>query len=433
MLTFQREIPLRHDVDVLVIGGGPAGCAAAVSAARQGANVFLAEALGCFGGAGTAALVPYFMPFGDKEHFLAAGIGEEILDRLDAYRTPKTHPRDHGILQEDLKRVYDDLLEEAGVTFANFTQMIAAECADGRIAHCVFSAKSGLFAVRARVYIDCTGDGDLAVMAGAPYEKGDASGQMMAGTLCSLWSPVHWHQVSHVGNERMQEAYENGVFKRLDMHLPGMFRISDRIGGGNIGHAFGVDGTDERSMTEAMVASRRLLDEYTAYYRQYLTGFEDMDLLATGTMLGIRETRRILGDYVLNQADFERRAIFADEIGRFNYCVDIHASDESLESYHAQYLNAFRSLRYGPGESYGIPYRILLPQRVENLLVAGRCVSTDRAMQSSIRVMPGCYITGQAAGTAAALCARQGIDPRALPAATLQSTLKAIGAYLPNA
>jgi len=203
------------------------------------------------------------------------------------------------------------------------------------------------------------------------------------------------------------------------------------LGGGNIGHTFGLDSTDERSITKALLWARKSLPEYERYYKNYLKGFEQMELAATASQLGCRESRRILGDYLLNLEDFKRRAVFADEIGRYAYPVDIHAGRPDLASYQ-KYEQEFRTLRYGKGESYGIPYRSLTPQKLCNVLVAGRCISTDRHVQSSVRVMPGCFITGQAAGVAAAIAVENRTDTRGVPVAELQRRLKAAGAYLPN-
>ena len=436
MITFRRDIPVRHEVDIFVAGGGPAGCAAAIAAARQGLSVFLAERHSCLGGMGTAGLVPAFMTFTDGEHFLADGIGREIAERL-AEASGLELRRTLCIDAETLKRVYDDLVAEAGVALTFETALIAVEKdSDARVAHAVLAAKSGLFAVRAKVFIDGTGDGDLAAWAGAPFEKGDADGSMMPGTLCSLWACVDWDAVREgglgAGNKRIEEAYADGVFTTLDRHLPGMWRVGDDLGGGNIGHTFGVDATDERSVTEALVWGRKLVLEYERYYKYYLEGFERMKLVATGSLLGIRETRRILGDYVLCLDDFKARAVFDDEIGRYCYPVDIHASKPD-EAHYRQFEREFRTLRYGPGESYGIPYRILTPRGLSNVLVAGRCVSADRYLQGSIRVMPGCFITGQAAGVAAALAIDKGADTRGIAVAELQQRLKTMGAYLPNA
>jgi len=435
IVKFEREIPVRHEVDVFVAGGGPAGCAAAVAAARQGRSVFLAEAHSCLGGMGTAGLVPVFMQFSDGENMLAAGIGEEILSRLrDA---GGTGPDDaYAIKAEALKRVYDDLLTEAGIGFTFMTQLIGVEKdADDHISHAVLAAKSGIFGVRAEMFIDGTGDGDLAAWAGAPFEKGDEEGGLMPGSLCSLWSGIDWEAVRGAGlgagNRRIGDAFKDAIFTYPDRHLPGMVRVGEDAGGGNIGHTFGVDNTDERSVTGALIWGRKLVLEYERYYKEYMKGFEQMKLMATGSLLGVRETRRIMGDYVLCLDDFNGRAVFDDEIGRYCYPVDIHASKPDEEHY-AKFMEEWTHLRYGKGESYGVPYRVLTPRGLSNVLVAGRCVSSDRYLQGSIRVMPGCYITGQAAGVAAAIAVEKDADTRGFDVAELQARLKATGAFLPN-
>jgi len=438
---FRRDIPVRHEPDVFVAGGGPAGIAAAVAAAREGRKVFLAEAQGCLGGMGTAGLVPAFMSFSDGEHFLAGGVGSEIYERCFKYGVQgptDRYDRKHAALAirpEALKRLYDDLLLEAGVEFAFHTQVIAVEVRGGRVECAVCAAKSGLFAVRARAYVDATGDGDLAAWAGAPFEKGGESGEMMPGTLCSIWTDIDWEAVRSSGlwpQGELPRAFGKGIFTVEDRHLPGIWQTGRATGGGNVGHEFGVDGTDERSLTKALVEGRRRLLEYQRFFREYLPGYSRVDLVATGALLGVRETRRIIGDYVLNVEDFVRRASFPDEIGRFSYPVDMHAARPDERSFRA-FEDEFERFRYGPGESYGIPYRILTPRGLDNLWVAGRCVSTDRRMQSSIRVMPGCFITGQAAGVAAAISAETGLGSRALDTKRLRSRLAEMGAYLPGA
>jgi flavin-dependent dehydrogenase len=429
-VVFQRDLEVRHEVDVLVVGGGPAGVAAAVSAARQGAKVFLAEATACLGGLGTSGMVPAFMQFTDGVNFLAGGIGEEILNKMWEYGG-KIEGSEYSIKVEALKRVYDDIVTEAGVDFTLHTQMVAVDAEDGLVNYVVFAAKSGMFAVKAKIYIDGTGDGDLCAWAGAEYEKGDENGEMMAGTLCSLWANIDWDRVVRPDNRRLEEAIKDKIFTYEDRHLSGIWRTGKTLGGGNIGHTYDVDGTDERSLTKSLIWGRKSMTEFERYYREYLDGYEEMELAATGAILGIRESRRIMGDYVMVLDDFINRASFDDEIGRYAYPVDIHPSDTSVEGF-KKFEKEYHNLRYKDGESYGIPYRALTPKGLQNVLVAGRCVSCDRYMQSSIRVMPGCYITGQAAGVAAAMAAEKNTDTRGIDIKELQSRLKAIGAYLPN-
>lgn len=428
-LQLNCSVPIACDADVAVAGGGPAGVAAAVAAARQGARVVILEAEGCFGGLGTAGLVPAFMQFTDGEHFLAGGFGRELFDRLSSLSDPAVN-NPYSIQVEKLKRVYDEMVIEAGVDYRLVSRLIAVQQSGGRVTHAIFAGKTDLFAVSARVFIDATGDALLCHLAGAPCEKGDANGNLMAATLCSLWAGIDWKRVKKPDSRNLEAAFADGVFATPDLHLPGMWRVGRSLGGGNIGHAFGVDGTDEQSLTASLILSRKLLNEYERYYRQYLDGYEDMELVVTASMMGIRETRRIVGDAVLTLEHFLARAAFADEIGRYSYPVDIHAAKPDLESYNT-FHKEHTELRYKKGESYGIPYGCLIPQTLDNVLTAGRCVSTDRYMQSSVRVMPGCYITGQAAGIAAALTSSDGAI-RAVDIRLLQERLLDMGAYLPN-
>ena len=442
---YTRSLPVRYEVDVLVAGGGPSGVAAAVVAARNGARVFLVEAGTCLGGSGTAAGIAMFCSPTDGVHETSAGFGSELYDRLiDAGATAPGITRENKYTQlivykvEDAKRVYDAVLSEAGVPFLFTARLVDVVREGGRVTTAVCAAKSGLFAVRAKVFVDATGDGDLCAFAGAECEFGDPDGSIQASTLPSVWAGIDWERAKASGcgpwthERRLREAYENGVFKVYDRHLPGLVPMSDHTAMGNVGHVFGVDGRSEESLTRGFVEGRRGLQEYVRYYREYMTGFEDVELVSTGSLFGIRESRRVMGDYMLSLADFERRAHFDDEIGCFSYPVDFHSPTADEEA--ARRMNElFRRLRYKSGENYGIPYRTLLPRGLDNVLVAGRCISCDRYIQASVRVMPGCFITGQAAGMAAALAVRDfGGTPRDLPATTLRDALRSrLGAYLP--
>lgn len=434
-VAFQRTVPVRYDVDVFVAGGGPAGTAAAVAARSQNASVFLAEAHSCLGGMGTAARVPLFMPLTDGVNFLPGGFGRQVVDRLKKESSLRGPANDN----EALKRVYDSLITESGAQFSFYTTLIALEAQAGRVSHVICAAPSGLFAVRAKSFVDATGNGDLAIMAGAKYEKGDADGNLMPGTLCSVWCDIDWKtwianrpKGPQPDGHMLERAFADGVFTVKDEHLTGMYQLGETMGAGNIGHTFDVDATDEVSLTKALVWGRKSLKEYERYYREYLKGFENTRLVATGSMLGVRETRRIVGDYTLNLNDYIRRASFPDEIGRYAYSVDIHPLRPGKDTY-AQHRKEFdEDMRYKKGESYGIPYRILTPKGLDNVLVAGRCVSTDVKVHGSLRVMPGCFITGQAAGIAAAMAAQGNRSSHQVDVKDLQQRLKQFGAFLPN-
>ncbi len=426
-MIYSKNLSIKYDVDIFVAGGGPAGFAAAVSAARQGKRVFLAENNGCFGGSGTSALVPSFAQFTDGKNFLVGGIGREVRDAV--LGTECDYKRGfYPYSVEKLKRVYDDIAKkEANLSFSFFTKLVDVVSSDGRVEYVVLAAKSGMFGVRAKIYIDCTGDGDLCAWAGAKFYYGDENGDVMPSTLCSMWSNIDFSK-DYINNRapleaRLEDAINDGVFTKEDRHLPGILPVTDSVGGGNIGHVFNAHGIDETSLTESMIEGRKIMDEYKTFYSKYLEGYENMHLCYTGDMLGIRESRRIKGDYCLAGDDFKNRADFDDEIGRYAYPVDIHIMKPTKEAFDAYEQEYTEKMVYGVGESYGIPYRILLPEGLSNVLVAGRCVSTDRQMQASVRVMPGCYITGQAAGIAASL-ACDGEDTRKISVTELKNKIK---------
>ena len=430
-ILFQRKIPVTRQVDVFIAGGGPAGLAAAVTAARMGAGVFLAEKHQSFGGAAALSAVPAFMRFSDGINFMSGGIGREIFDALYGPQADCTEV-EFPIDVEKLKRIYDDMMVKSGADFLFDTTLIGVQAENGRIDSVILQGHEDLFAVQAHTYIDCTGDGTLAVMAGAHADKGDEKGRMMPATLCSLWSDVDWERaVVIVGqdpdNRKLSQAFADGVFSVRDSSLPGMWHLPSGMGGGNIGHVFSVDGTSEADITRGVIEARRRMPEYEFYYNHYLEGYENAKLVSTGGLLGFRETRRIRGEYVLSNEDYASRASFEDEIGRYCYPIDLHpvAPGAEKSQYEEDYLKG-----YGKGNSYGIPYRCLLPKDTVNLLVAGRCISTSREMNGSTRVMPCCFITGMAAGAAAAMA--KDSSPREISVSELQKNLKKMGAYLPH-
>ena len=261
-LTYQNTIPVKYHVDVFVAGGEPAGMAAAVSAAKTGASVYVAERAGAMGGMSTAGLVPAFSQYSDGIHNLVGGVGTEILERL----REMGGTGDEGgfsIRPEVLKRLYDQMLLENGVQFTFHTALVDVQQQEGHVCYAILHGKSGLFAVQADAFVDCTGDGDLAVLAGAQYEKGDENGKMMPGALCSHWHGIDWTVADRDPTQRrmLEQAFADGVFSVQDLSLPGIWKTGETTGGGNVGRCFGVDGTDEVSVTSAYVEMRRRLVE----------------------------------------------------------------------------------------------------------------------------------------------------------------------------
>lgn len=437
MISVSRNVPVKYTADICIVGAGPAGIAAAVTAARRGGRVLLLDGVAMPGGMSTAALVPVFMSCSDGVNFLPAGFGREVIDRLQALAARRNFDSGLAINAEHLKRVYEDLLTESGVELLYYSRMIDVVTESGRIEAILCHAPGGIFAVKAPLFVDATGDGALAVLAEAPFEFGGENGEVMPSTLCSLWAGIDFAAYrtggafSHNDDNmlgKLEEAFRTGELSVPDYHHTGIFQVSRVAAVGNITHVFDVDSTDERSLTHGVIGNRRLLAEYEEFYRRRIAGFEQAEIAASGSVLGIRESRRILGDYVLNSDDYAARRDFPDEIGRYNFPADIHPARPGREEVVA-HKKLFRSFRCGKGESYGIPYRILLPRGVENLLTCGRCVSCDRNVMASIRVIPGCYITGQGAGMAAALAAHAGISPREVDPVALRNELRNIGAF----
>jgi glycine/D-amino acid oxidase-like deaminating enzyme len=456
------ELPTRRaqvgaDADVLVVGGGPAGLGAALGAAAAGAQVVLAERYSFFGGNATAALVMPLMSFhtqhppaghaaptgtllppdhgpGDP---IVAGVVVKLLDRLikaggalaPSLQTGYTVPFD----PELFKLVALELLDEAGVQF--LLHAFASDVVGGnRTEGAVFETKSGPVVIRARSVIDCTGDGDLAAHAGAPFELGrDDDGLVQPMTL--MFRMVEFEREAFAEYVRQHPSEWRGVhglwalIRRAteagELHLPREDMLffatpHPREVSVNSTRVTGALGTSVWDLTFAEWQSRVQMRQIVAFLRKYVPGFERSYLAQSGTTIGVRETRRILGDYQLTGEDVLAARKFDDVIARCSYPIDIHNPRGS----------GTVLTRLPPGEAYDIPLRCLLPRGVEGLLVAGRCISGTHEAHSSYRVMPVAMAVGQAAGVCAALAARRRTYPRAVPYRDVQRELARQGADL---
>jgi hypothetical protein len=443
-LSLSLDIPIDESFDVIVIGGGPAGCAAAAAAAREGAKTLLIESSGGLGGSGTTALVPAWCPFSDKEKIIYRGLAETIFKRA---KEGMDHVDPEAldwvpIDPERLKRVYDSIISECGASLLFHTVLSAVQRdSTDCVTSIVTTNKSGLRAWKAKVFIDCTGDADLVAWAGGRFHKGDAEGRgLMPATHCFILSNVD--EKTYLASPPLHlPVPENPIFKILES---GKFPLlvdahccQNLIGPGtvgfNAGHLFEVDNTDAQSTSKALVLGRQIAAQFCEALREFHPAFKNAFLVATGAQVGIRETRRIVGDYTLTLDDYLQRRSFPDEICRNSYYIDIHWAKEEAAKNLAQWEKWEKgSMRYGPGESHGLPYRCLIPADLTNVLVAGRSVSCEKTVQGSIRVMPVCLAMGEAAGTAAAMAVATNTLPKNINTQALRERLKINGAYLPD-
>jgi FAD-dependent oxidoreductase family protein len=440
-----RCLSLEEDWDVIVVGGGPSGCTAAAAAAREGARTLLVEATGMLGGMGTAGLMPAWCPFSDNEKIIYRGLAERV---FNATKARMSHVAAESlnwvpIDPEALKIVYDDLVAEAGVTVRFITSLVAVECdPGGEAATLIIGSKAGLTALRGRVYIDCTGDGDLAAWAGAEFEQGGPEGTLQPATHCFSLGNVdevayRTGPAIHAGNpdSPIYDILSSGKYPLIpDIHACNSL-IAPRTVGFNAGHIWDVDNTDPESVSRALPVGRQMARAFRdALAEFYPTAFAGSFVASTGALMGVRETRRIMGDYVLTVEDYKARRSFDDEICRNAYYLDVHHTAAEAKGFRPGDSKwEKRSLRYEPGESHGIPYRCLTPRGLRNVLVAGRCISSDRATNGSVRVMPVCLATGEAAGLAAAVAADKcGGDVHAVDTDYLRQRLSDEGVWLPD-
>ena len=422
-IMYTKPLEIYDKAEIIVAGGGPSGVAAAVCAARQGKKVILLEQSGSLGGSSILSMVAELMNFDDGCNFISRGIGEEVFQKLHLQNERKREW--YNVRYEELKRVYDDMVLDAKVTVMFYSRMVDVICSNGTISNLIVSGPDGLFALEGEFFIDCTGTGSLASLAGAEFLYGDELGNTMSATICSLWGGIDFSKKS-IDSANYEKAYNDGVFSQYDSVLPGIKANYTEIGvgGGNVGHCFGVDDRDIKSLSSAMFTGRKILAEYEKYYQNYVSGCEKATLIKSADYIGIRESRRILCEYTLTTDSFYAQESFPDEIGRYSYPIDIHPMTPDKNG-----MNAFChaiSMRHNNGETYSIPYRSLVPKGLNNVLVAGRCIGTDRGMQASTRVIPCCYITGQAAGIAAAVCVDDRTMAKHADIAKIQNRIKNI-------
>ena len=418
----QSKVRLDSSWDVIVVGGGPGGCTAAIAAAREGAKVLLIEATGQLGGMGTAGMVPAWCPFSDGKKIIYRGLAERIFNesKKGVPHEPKGKLDWVNINPEYLMRVYDRMVTESGASVLFFSRVAAVEkSADDTVDAIIVANQLGLTAFRAKIFVDATGNGDLSVWAGATYMK---SGVLQDSTLCFALANVNgdkYYGGLHSDNKQSpihKVVGPDGKYPLTGHHFC-MNLIGPNVVQFNAGHIH-ADTTDPRSVTEAMMTGRQVAQQYLEACKEACPEiFGNAFVVKTASLLGMRDGRRIVGDYVFTKEDWNARRTFEDEIGRNSYYLDVHKS-------------GFKPVHYKKGDSHGIPYRCLTPKGLRNVLTAGRCISTDEEAFGSLRVMPPCLVTGEAAGAAAAIAIQQSrCDVHAVDVQYLRKRLRLEGQY----
>jgi len=427
---YSKKLPRLWDADVIVVGSGSAGATAAIAAARNGADTVLIERFGFMGGTSTQVLDTFygFYTPGEVAHKVVGGIPDDVVDALRqrnaAFERPNSFGAGTGITYDPfiLRAVWEELALQAGVRLL-FHSYCTDVLMDGpRITGVVVDGKHGLMQLTGRIFIDATGDADVCHQAGAPYERaGDIDPAQTLSTTFRMVN-VDIERAAAFGKKamwaRMEEAAASGTYdlprREGSWHKTTQQGVIHTI----MTRVADMDGTDPVALTQAEIAGRRQAFEYARFLRDYVPGYEKANLSWLSPSIGVRETRRIYGRYRLTRDDCLSARTFDDAIGACGAPIEDHSPGTDT------------TWVYVPeGMTYDIPYRTLLPQRVDNLVVAGRCFSATHDAHASCRSMAQTMTMGQAAGAAAALAVEHDQLPADVSVALLQDTLLGMGAF----
>lgn len=411
--------------DVTVVGGGFAGVAAAVAAAREGCRVLLVEKGNSLGGAAVNGLVNPFMrnstELNGELTELSQGMFTEIKDRLEE-RGALVGRR--IFLEEELKFLFNDMVREAGVDVLFRSYVSSVDKTDGRIESVRLSTISGYVDIKSDYYIDATGDAQVSFLAGCPTALGREPDHLCQPmTLCFRVGNVDterfWECKERLNNEYKQ-ALADGQFINPREDILVFKTPIDNVLHFNTTRVVRMDPTNVFDVSKAELVARDQVREIYDFMKKHGEGLESSFLMMTAAEIGVRESRMIVGEYVLTEKDCRAFTKFEDGIATCNYDIDIHNPEGSGTSHY-----------YFPkGEYYTIPYRTLIPKEVSNMLVAGRCISSDHGAQASYRIMPTVCTIGEAAGVAISLAVKGKSDVRDVSVADLQRILRSKGAFI---
>jgi len=454
----RRETPIVAEADVVVCGGGPGGLPAGIAAARHGASVLLIERYGFLGGLATAGLIAPILGHTASRSTtpIVEGLLREVVERMHRLGGAPSWQeacQEWGIRfqAEAFKHVADEMVQEAGVNLLLHSLVANAIVDDRQIRAVISESKSGRKAVAGQVVIDATGDADVAFRAGAPTKQGrDFDGQVQ-----SMGSFVHIGGIPDLSEEERRAAVEKvrkamnaGQLRFYNADFTALNTMRGDHFSPNMTRAAG-DPTDVRDLTRAELKVRHDVWQLIVFLRQEVPGFEECYIRATSPQVGSRESRRVVGEYVLTSQDLQEGHKFRDAVARGSWWIDIHCplgethpvhlcviecpKRETCPFWLAEHGKSMiaRERLYPPDDDwYDIPYRCLTPKRIDNLLVSGRCISATHQAMAGARVMGTCMAIGQAAGVAAALAVREGVRPRDVDVDEVRNLLRADGALL---
>jgi hypothetical protein len=449
----EQSLKLAAECDILVCGGGTAGIVAAIAAARAGADVLVVEGLGQLGGTQSAGWVTPMMPNKILTESLTHGINDDILHRAAQYDPPPTDLSGDLLWFNPvtLALVLDDLLAEARGRVLFHTYISDAIVEDGVLSGIVIENKSGRQRISAKITIDCTGDADVAFRAGVPCVSGDpedGQNQPMSlrfalagvdqeraavfladeiGMNCYARPPLFEIGAGEAKNTPLGplicRAIADDVLAEDDLGYLQFFSMLGRPGelAFNCPRISGLCATDARDLSKAQTIGRQKIRRISKFFKTYIGGFEKSYIGTIAPMVGIRESRRIVGDYTLTEEDYLTEARFPDAVARNSYPIDIHSTKAK---------GGLVMKHLPPGHYHEIPYRCLLPTGIENLLVAGRCLSATFVAQAAVRIQQNCRALGEAAGLAAVLALEVGVTPRGIDTEELRRRLNSQGAQV---
>ena len=429
------EPPVLFETDVLVVGGGAGGTSAAISAARTGAKVALVDRWPMLGGLATMGGVNTWHTSHCEGEY-GFGLTQELIERLKTYDGIDRHPHfprvygTYSVSPDMLQIVYDDLMREHKIRTLCYTPCVDVIVDGGTIRGVVVSTKLGLRTIRASRFVDATGSGDVGHFAGCPTVVGRESDAKVQGmTLVTMWGGLEESKREEVVRNHaamtklMREMIADGRFPpaggfHFSTNYIWRWRCSlDAIATG--------DPLDSEDLTRATMEARAKVPKLLKFFRENYPGLENLELDFMGQTMGVRESRRVLGKYVFDAPDVLGRRNFSDAIGHGFWMIDIHDPEGTGYSTWQE-----RETRLKPGETYQIPYRMLVAREMDNLLVAGRCASATHQGMAALRIQTHCHLMGQAAGYAAAMSLEAGITPAEIDVSKLQERLRDSGVFI---